>query len=185
MKKESVPTQQMTKSNPNRRDRHHVGRRFMFAGWFPSWAITSDNIGKWESIGWQSWEILSWNRSRQNYQNAFGACNKRAEQYCIDTLTEQELIELNHKIVERLKFLESMRAHNEMITFNIGETVSFSPPGRGELTGILVKYNQKTVTILTEDGQKWNVSPHLLKRVEKRRRRVKRSGNVISMPPKK
>ena len=103
----------------------------------------------------------------------------------IDTLTEQELIELNHKIVERLKFLESMRAHQEMITFGIGETVSFSPPGRGELTGVLVKYNQKTVTILTKDRQKWNVSPHLLARVEKPRRRVKRSGNVISMPPKK
>ena len=103
----------------------------------------------------------------------------------IESLTEQELIELNHKIVERLKFLESTRAHNEMMTFNIGETVSFSPPGRGELTGILVKYNQKTVTVLTEDGQKWNVSPHLLARVEKPKRRAKRSGNVISMPPKK
>jgi hypothetical protein len=72
-----------------------------------------------------------------------------------------------------------------MMTFNIGETVSFSPPGRGELTGILVKYNQKTVTVVTEDGQKWNVSPHLLARISKPKRSVERSGNVISMPPKK
>ena len=103
----------------------------------------------------------------------------------IDKLTEQELIELNHKIVERLKFLASMRAHAEMLEFNIGETVSFSPPGHGELTGMLVQYNKKTVTILTEDGQKWNVSPHLLERAKKPKRQVKRSGNVIEILPKK
>jgi hypothetical protein len=102
----------------------------------------------------------------------------------IDQLTEQELIELNHKIVERLKFLASMRAHSEMMEFSIGETVSFSPPGRGELTGMLVKYNRKTVTVLTEDGQKWNVSPHLLDRVKQPKRKVKRSGKVIEMKPK-
>jgi hypothetical protein len=77
-----------------------------------------------------------------------------------------------------------MRAHAEMMEFNIGETVSFSPPGRGEVTGILVKYNKKTVTVLTEDGQKWNVSPHLLKMVKKPKRKVKRSGKVIAMTPK-
>ncbi len=31
---------------------------------------------------------------------------------------------------------------------------------------MLVKYNRKTVTVLTEDGRKWNVSPHLLKSAE-------------------
>ena len=103
----------------------------------------------------------------------------------IDTWTEPELIELNHKIVERLKFLASMRAHADMMAYNMGEQVSFSPVGRSEVTGILVKYNKKTVTILTEDGQKWNVSPHLLARVKKPKRKMKRSGNVIAMPPKK
>ena len=33
----------------------------------------------------------------------------------IDTLSEKELIELHHKIVERLKFLESMRAHADLL----------------------------------------------------------------------
>ena len=49
----------------------------------------------------------------------------------IDQLTESELIEFNHKIVERLKFLESMRAHADMMAFNLGKKVSFAPPGRG------------------------------------------------------
>ena len=33
----------------------------------------------------------------------------------IDQLTEAELVDLNHKIVERLRFLQHMRAHGAMI----------------------------------------------------------------------
>jgi hypothetical protein len=38
-----------------------------------------------------------------------------------DTLTEAELIERNHRIVERLRFLEQMRAHGTMLEFSLGE----------------------------------------------------------------
>lgn len=85
----------------------------------------------------------------------------------IEHLTEDELIALNGRIVERLKFLESMRTHNEMMQFSVGEEVSFEPPGRGRQVGTLVKYNKKTVTVITESGQKWNVSPNLLSKVKK------------------
>jgi len=101
----------------------------------------------------------------------------------IDTLTEKELIDLNHRIVERLKFIASMRAHAEMMEFSIGEKVCFSPPGHGDLVGILVKYNKKTVTVLTEDGQKWNVSPYLLTRTKGSKQTKNRSGNVIDIKP--
>ena len=103
----------------------------------------------------------------------------------IDKLTEKELVDLNHRIVERLKFLESMRAHSEMMEFSVGERVLFSPPGRGEIIGFLVKYNKKTVTVITEDGQKWNVSPHLLEKVREEKGNVKKSGNVVEIQPKK
>jgi len=102
----------------------------------------------------------------------------------IDKLTEKELIDLNHRIMERLKFLESMRAHNEMLEFSVGEKVRFHPPGRGEVVGVLVKYNKKTVTVLTEEGQRWNVSPHLLVKIRESNRGVNKSGNVIEMKPK-
>ncbi|MDY7039004.1 MAG: hypothetical protein SV375_22980 [Thermodesulfobacteriota bacterium] len=85
----------------------------------------------------------------------------------IDQLTEEELIELNHRIVERLKFIQSMRDHAEMMEFNIGERVCFLPSGREEQFGVLVKYNKKTVTIVTEQGERWNVSPHFLSKAEK------------------
>ena len=84
----------------------------------------------------------------------------------IDKMTEAELVELNHRIVQRLKFLESMHHHNEMLKFNVGDKVSFQPSGRGRLTGTLVKYNQKTVTIITDDGQRWNVAPGLLSKIK-------------------
>lgn len=103
----------------------------------------------------------------------------------IDHLTEEELVELNHRIVERLKFLESMHTHHEMMQFSPGEQVSFEPPGRGRQIGTLVKYNKKTVTIITESGQKWNVSPHLLSKVKNTKSKGKSGGKVIELPVKK
>jgi hypothetical protein len=84
----------------------------------------------------------------------------------IDSLSYDELVELNQKIVARLKFLDSMHAHKEMMRFSPGDQVCFEPPGRGKQFGTLVKYNKKTVTVITESGQKWNVSPHLLSKVK-------------------
>ena len=102
----------------------------------------------------------------------------------IDELSEKELIDLNNRIVERLKFLESMRAHAEMMEFSVGEKVGFHPRGREEAVGVLVKYNRKTVTVLTEEGQRWNVSPHLIKKTRGSKHGVKKSGNVIEISPK-
>jgi len=84
----------------------------------------------------------------------------------IDKLTEAELVELNQRIVQRLKFIESMHHHNEMLKFNIGDKVSFEPPGRDRQIGTLVKYNQKSVTIITETGQRWNVAPGLISKIK-------------------
>ena len=48
----------------------------------------------------------------------------------IDQLTEAEPIDLNHRIVECLRFLDQMRAHVEMLDFKIGDRVAFQPPAR-------------------------------------------------------
>jgi len=34
------------------------------------------------------------------------------------------------------------------------------------LLGTLLKFNRKTVTVVTDNGQKWNISPHLLSPVK-------------------
>ncbi len=83
----------------------------------------------------------------------------------IDILKEVELIDLNHRIVARLKFLQQMRAHSSMLKFGIGERVAFQPDGHDVLYGIIAKYNRKSVTVIAETGQRWTVSPGLLGKV--------------------
>ena len=53
-----------------------------------------------------------------------------------------------------------------MLEFSVGDKVSFQPEGQDPLFGILTKYNKKTVTVLTEQGQRWNVAPGLLRKVK-------------------
>ena len=84
----------------------------------------------------------------------------------IDKLTEAELTDLNNRIVERLRFLSQMRAHARMLEFRIGDRVSFQPEGHRGVVGMLTRYNRKSVTVITDDGQRWNVSPALLRRTD-------------------
>ena len=39
----------------------------------------------------------------------------------IDRLAEAELVDLNHRIVERLRLLQQMRSHVQMLEFKVGE----------------------------------------------------------------
>ena len=83
----------------------------------------------------------------------------------IDKLSEEKPIDLNHRIVERLRFLNQMRAHSQMLDFKIGDRVTFQPEGCPPLVGMLARYNKKPVTvIIIENGQHWNVSPGLLRK---------------------
>jgi hypothetical protein len=88
--------------------------------------------------------------------------NEAAMKIDIDKLTEPELIDLNHRIVARLRFLSQMRAHAEMLEFRISDRVAFRPPGQGVIEGMLTRYNKKTVTVIADDGRQWNVSPTFL-----------------------
>jgi hypothetical protein len=43
----------------------------------------------------------------------------------IDRLSEAELVDLNRRIVERLRLLAQMRAHAQMLEFKVGDRVTF------------------------------------------------------------
>jgi hypothetical protein len=81
----------------------------------------------------------------------------------IDQLTEPELIDLNHRIVERLRLMQQVRAHRAMLAFHIGDRVSFATDSTQTVEGTLVRYNRKTVTVIADDGRRWSVSPGLLR----------------------
>lgn len=83
----------------------------------------------------------------------------------IDELSEAELMTLNHRIVARLQLLRQVRAHADMLEFRIGQRVEFDS-GKGDLKlGVLTKYNRKTVTVITDTGEHWNVAPCFLRSV--------------------
>ncbi len=84
----------------------------------------------------------------------------------IDHLTEAELIDLNHRIVQRLRLMSQVHAHKAMLEFRIGDCVTFEPEGGTPVCGILTRYNKKSVTVITDDGHRWNVSPRFLRLAE-------------------
>jgi hypothetical protein len=99
----------------------------------------------------------------------------------IDKLTEAELTDLNHRIVERLRFLQQMRSHARMLEFSIGDRVEFQPDGHPLVVGILTRYNKKTVTVVTASGQRWNVAPQFLRRASEKDVTPAANANVVPL----
>jgi len=91
----------------------------------------------------------------------------------ITKLTEAELRTLNQQIVERLQFLAQLKTQAEMLEFKIGDRVYFQPNQRETIEGMLIRRNKKTVTLVTDDNQQWNVAPGLLRKVE---------GHILEIP---
>lgn len=104
----------------------------------------------------------------------------------IDKLTESELIDLNNRIVERLRLLHQMRAHAQMLDFKfkIGDRVAFQSEGRPAVVGMLTRYNRKTVTVITGSGERWNVAPALLRRADDAHGAGAAAPNVIPLRKK-
>ncbi len=47
---------------------------------------------------------------------------------------------------------------------------------------MLTKYNKKTVTVITDNGEHWNVAPGLLKLAKETKAPDDKQSNVIQMP---
>jgi hypothetical protein len=84
----------------------------------------------------------------------------------LSELSEAELVSLNHKIIERLRFLRDVKAHHHMQELRPGDQVSFNPePGR-KVTGTILRLNRKSVSLVDSSHVHWRVSPSLVSRVE-------------------
>ncbi len=82
----------------------------------------------------------------------------------IDNLTESELIHLNETIIQRLRMIRQMRAHVQMLDFQLGEQVWFQTEREENVRGVLVRYNKKSVTVITAEGNRWTVAPGFLRK---------------------
>ena len=80
----------------------------------------------------------------------------------IKTLDRNELIYLNRLVVERLKLIAQARSTAEMLKYNLGDRVTFQDTNGSIKRGRIIKLNKKTVSLITDDNERWNVAPGLL-----------------------
>jgi len=81
----------------------------------------------------------------------------------IDHMSITELEELLDRIHERLKLLDNMRAHQSMMAHNLGDKVCFDGGQCGYQAGTLIKFNRKTVNVVTDEGRQWRIPPHIMR----------------------
>jgi hypothetical protein len=87
----------------------------------------------------------------------------RLEEF-IKTLGEDELIQLNQLVIERLKFLEKVNYFESMAHYHMGEKVEFIDDAGILHQGKIFKMNIKTVSVRTDKGQIWKVAPQRLRK---------------------
>lgn len=91
----------------------------------------------------------------------------RTIQELINTLNESELRELNQFVVERLRILQLQRAQQDMTQFRLGDVVRFTNNDGQDVTGVLIRLNKKSVSVHSETGGRWTVSPRFLTLVKR------------------
>ena len=86
-------------------------------------------------------------------------------EFDVDKLNREELLELNRRIVERLKHLSNRETLEISKKFRVEDMVEFRS-GKTMIRGVIIRINRKTLSVKTKEGQ-WNVPPQFLKKVEK------------------
>ncbi|MEI8347021.1 MAG: hypothetical protein WCG27_06115 [Pseudomonadota bacterium] len=84
----------------------------------------------------------------------------------LDTLTEDELLELNREIIRRIEMRRNIRRQSQLMAFQVGDCVAFDTDD-GVVEGTIIRINQKTASINGNDGRCWRISPGLLSKVIK------------------
>ena len=79
-------------------------------------------------------------------------------------VSEEDLLYLNRMVIERLKLLAQARSTVELAQFAEGDRVSFTANDGSIKTGMILRLNKKTVSLRTDDGHLWKVSPAFLRK---------------------
>jgi hypothetical protein len=95
-------------------------------------------------------------------------------------LSEDELIELNRRIIERLRLLRSARSLAQLAQFSVGMVVEFDTDDGRTISGTIARLNQRTATIVSVSGR-WRVSPGLLRAASMPHAKT-HSPNIVALP---
>ena len=79
-------------------------------------------------------------------------------------MSEADLVYLNRMVVERLNLLAQARSTVQLARFAQGDRICFTDSDGTEKHGTVLRLNKKTVSVCTDDNQRWNVSPELLRK---------------------
>lgn len=77
--------------------------------------------------------------------------------------TEDELVALNRRIVERLRLMRSARQLVQLAHFSVGMQVEFIADDGRVMRGEITRLNRKTATVCCDSAVHWRVSPSLLR----------------------
>ena len=83
----------------------------------------------------------------------------------ISRLSEEELVALHRRIVERLQLIRSARSLTQLARFSVGAVVEFTTDDGRLVRGPISRLNRRTATVVAPSGS-WRVSPSLLRLVE-------------------
>lgn len=101
----------------------------------------------------------------------------------LDALSESQLRELNREIVRRLELISFTHRKVQLMSFRIGDRVEFDN-GHEIVSGTVVRINQKTASIETDDGPGYRVAPCLLRKVIGKHTVQEPLGNLFQLKSK-
>jgi hypothetical protein len=78
----------------------------------------------------------------------------------IDKLSLEQLLDLNKQVVRRIEYLQSLKTQAHLDRYEAGDRVSFPSEGR-QIEGVVIRVNQKTISIKTKDSY-WRIHPRFL-----------------------
>jgi len=84
----------------------------------------------------------------------------------IERLSLEELKELHWKILKRMQKFRKMKLYEDLQKFDVGDRISFKGKGEELLTGTVIRVNQKSLSIKTDQGTMWYVAPALATKIQ-------------------
>lgn len=80
----------------------------------------------------------------------------------IDDMSIEQLLDLNEIICRRIDHLRTRAAQDVLIKLRLGQEVHFQSK-EGQIFGRVIKINQKTVVVRSEDNRQWKLPAAMVK----------------------